>query len=156
MIVSSETELQNVVDNLVQKALDLTTEEVLQKLENFIETEVYKVHSTWGDMGFRTGEFKDSWKRSNATIVTRGIVESTIFQNVSVMQQSTNPPIHIDRDSLAQIINSGIGYNFGSFNGIARPFWDEFLSWLNGNLTNLFYKNCNKVGLPISVGISMT
>lgn len=151
MTARNDVELQNLIDSAVQKALDFTTVEVLQKLEDYIQTEVYDVHSEWEDLGFRTGEFKESWDRSNAKVVAQGIIESEIFQNVSVMKTSLNPPIHIDKDSLAQIINSGVGYNFGAFEGMARPFWDNFLTWLNGNLIKIFHKYCNNVGLPTSI-----
>ena len=147
-------ELHTAIDMVVQQALDLTTEELLDKLEEYIQTEVYDIHSLWESAGLRTGQFKDSWERSNAVIVTRGIVSSQIFQNVSVMQQSNVPPIHIDRDDLAQIINSGVGYNFGTMEGTARPYWDKFIQWVNTNLDSIFKKNCITVGLPVSSSIS--
>ena len=146
-------ELHTAIDMVVQQALDLTTEELLDKLEEYIQTEVYDIHSLWESAGLRTGQFKDSWERSNAVIVTRCIVSSQIFQNVSVMQQSNVPQIHIDRDDLAQIINSGVGYNFGTMEGIARHYWDTFIDWVNMNVERIFAEKCKQVGLPIGASI---
>lgn len=153
MQINNFMELHTAIDMVVQQALDLTTEELLDKLEEYIQTEVYDIHSLWESAGLRTGQFKDSWERSNAVIVTRGIVSSQIFQNVSVMKQSNVPPIHIDRDDLAQIINSGVGYNFGTMEGTARPYWDKFLDWVNMNVERIFAEKCKQVGLPIGASI---
>lgn len=151
MSINNFAELNSAIENAIQKALDLTTEELLDKLEDYIQTEVYDVSSMWED-GYmlRTGEFKKSWERFNAKVITKGIIESQIFQNVSIMERIDVPPIHIDRDNLAQIINSGIGYNFGAFEGIARPYWDKFIEWANMHLDEIFVNKCNLVGLPIS------
>lgn len=48
------------------------------------------------------------------------------------------PPIHIDRNNLAEIINSGTGYNFGQMEGKARPFWNDFMQWVDMNLDSVF------------------
>ena len=55
---------------------------------------------------------------------------------------------------MAEIINSGVGYNFGQMEGKARPFWDDFIQWVNTNLDSIFKKNCIAVGLPIGSSIS--
>jgi hypothetical protein len=154
-------ELQNWVDLnaklnfYVKKALDLTTEELLDILEDYIQKDVYDMHSKWEASGKRTGEFKKSWERTKAQQTATNIIESQIYQNISAMRIDSAQMIHIDRDSLSQIINSGIGYRFGDFEGTARPFWDDFLNYVNTNLTSIFEKNCLAVGLPISASISI-
>ena len=155
MTINSFIELETVIESLLAQALDLTTEELLNKLEDFIQQDVYDVPSEWDLMyGLRTGEFKKSWDRTNAKKVAKNVVESEIFQNISVMGVIDIPPIHIDRDNLAEIINSGSGYNFGQMEGTARPFWDDFIQWVNTNLDTIFKKNCIAVGLPIGSSIS--
>lgn len=150
MIVSNQEELQQVIDNLVSQALDLTTEELLNKLEEFIQSDVYGVQSIWDTVyGLRTGEFGRSWDRTKAKKVTRNIIETEIFQNVSAMSIVDIPPIHIDRDDLAEIINSGTGYNFGKMKDIPRPFWDDFMKWIDGHFDGIFRKNCISVGLSV-------
>lgn len=155
MTINSFVELETVIESLLAQALDLTTEELLNKLEDFIQQDVYDVPSKWDSIyDLRTGEFKKSWDRTNAKKVAKNVVESEIFQNISVMCVIDIPPIHIDRDNLAEIINSGTGYNFGQMEGKARPFWDDFIRWVDMNLDSIFKKNCIAVGLPISSSIS--
>lgn len=155
MQINSFVELETIIESLLAQALDLTTEELLNKLEDFIQQDVYDVPSKWDNIyDLRTGEFKKSWDRTNAKKIAKNVVESEIFQNVSVMSVIDIPPIHIDRDNLAEIINSGTGYNFGQMEGKERPFWDDFIQWVNMNLDSIFKKNCIAVGLPISSSIS--
>ena len=155
MAINSFVELETVIESLLAQALDLTTEELLNKLEDFIQQDVYDVPSKWDSIyDLRTGEFKKSWDRTHAKKIAKNVVESEIFQNISVMSVIDVPPIHIDRDNLAEIINSGTGYNFGQMEGKARPFWDDFIRWVNTNLDSIFKKNCITVGLPISSSIS--
>lgn len=151
MIIKSFAELEIVIESLLAQALDLTTEELLNKLENFIQQDVYDVPSKWDSVyDLRTEEFKNSWNRTNAKKVAKNVVESEIFQNISIMSIIDIPPIHIDRNNLAEIINSGTGYNFGQMEGKARPFWNDFMQWVDMNLDSVFKKNCITVGLPIS------
>ena len=155
MTINSFAELETVIESLLAQALDLTTEELLNKLEDFIQQDVYDVPSKWDSIyDLRTGEFKKSWDRTNVKKIAKNVVESEIFQNISVMSVIDIPPIHIDRDYLAEIINSGTGYNFGQMEGKARPFWDDFIQWVNTNLDSIFKKNCITVGLPVSSSIS--
>ena len=155
MTINSFVELETVIESLLAQALDLTTEELLNKLEDFIQQDVYDVPSKWDSIyDLRTGEFKKSWDRTNAKKIAKNVVESEIFQNISVMSVIDIPPIHIDRDNLAEIINSGTGYNFAQMEGKARPFWDGFIQWVNTNLDSIFKKNCITVGLPVSSSIS--
>ena len=155
MAINSFVELETVIESLLAQALDLTTEELLNKLEDFIQQDVYDVPSKWDSIyDLRTGEFKKSWDRTNVKKIAKNVVESEIFQNISVMSVIDIPPIHIDRDNLAEIINSGTGYNFGQMEGKSRPFWDDFIQWVNTNLDSIFKKNCITVGLPGSSSIS--
>lgn len=150
MTISNQEELQQVINDLVSEALDLTTEELLNKLEEFIQSDVYNVSSLWDSVyGLRTGEFGKSWDRTKAKKVTKNIIETEIFQNVSIMNVVDVPPIHIDKNNLAEIINSGTGYNFGQMEGVARPFWNDFMKWVDEHFDGIFRKNCINVGLFI-------
>ena len=124
----------------------MTTEELLNKLEDFIQQDVYDVPSKWDSIyDLRTGEFKKSWDRTNVKKVAKNVVESEIFQNISVMSVIDIPPIHIDRDNLAEIINSGTGYNFGQMEGKARPFWNDFIQYCEREFENIFQEELKKI-----------
>ena len=59
MTIKSFAELEIVIESLLAQALDLTTEELLNKLENFIQQDVYGVPSKWdSEYDLRTEEFK--------------------------------------------------------------------------------------------------
>ena len=58
-------------------------------------------------------------------------------------------PVCTPDPDVADIINTGDGYNFGYAEGVARPYWDIFKMWLAQNLHNVFFSECLKLGIPI-------
>ena len=57
---------------------------------------------------------------------------------------------HEDRDDLANIIETGNGYNFGQAEGIGREFWSEFEMYCNLNLESIWLQECAKAGLNLT------
>ena len=142
MIITTYTQLENILNGKCQEALDRTTDRLLDKLGEFIQNDVYGAYSpTFYD---RTFDFKNSWEKTSAKLKGK-IVEAEIFQNVSVMQRIDEPPIHVDKEGLAEIINSGIGYNFGQMEGKARPFWNDFIQYCEREFENIFQEELKKI-----------
>ena len=149
--------MQNDMELKLSVALDNTLERLLQELQYTIDDVVYGWQSPssnpWGygeNGGNRTHQFYDSWQKSSPMIIGN-LIQGEIYQAVEIMQQifSGGQPVHIDRDELAEIINTGDGYNFGEADGVQRPLWDIFEAYCNENLENIFYQECIKLGLPI-------
>lgn len=145
MIITTYTQLENILNGKCQEALDKTVDRLMDELERLIQTDVYDVPSRWDSVyDLRTGQFKDSWENTKAKI-SNNIVEAEIFQNVSVMQRIDEPPIHVDKEKLAEIINSGMGYNFGHMQGTARPFWNDFIQYCEREFENIFQEELKKI-----------
>jgi len=156
--IKSLVELQTLYINLVSQALDNTLDKLLKKLKELIQDDVYNWKSEsddpWGlrsgqtlglTSGMRTGEFYDSWEKMKL-ILTGGYVTGQISESLDVMHQ-VGWRVHENRDELAEIINSGNGYNFGQCE--ARPYWTDWISWVELNIEAIFYKECVDVGLPL-------
>ena len=145
MIITTHTQLENILNGKCQEALDRTVDRLMAELERLIQVDVYDVPSVWDSVyNLRTGQFKDSWENTKAQIHDN-IVEAEIFQNVSVMQRIDEPPIHVDKEGLAEIINSGVGYNFGQMEGKARPFWNDFIQYCEREFENIFQEELKKI-----------
>ena len=145
MIITTYTQLENILNGKCKEALDRTVDRLMAELERLIQVDVYDVPSAWDSVyNLRTGQFKDSWENTKAQIHDN-IVEAEIFQNVSVMQRIDEPPIHVDKERLAEIINSGIGYNFGQMEGRARPFWNDFIQYCEREFENIFQEELKKI-----------
>ena len=145
MIITTYTQLENILNGKCQEALDRTVDRLMAELERLIQVDVYDVPSVWDSVyNLRTGQFKDSWENTKAQIHDN-IVEAEIFQNVSVMQRIDEPPIHVDKEGLGEIINSGVGYNFGQMEGKARPFWNDFIQYCEREFENIFQEELKKI-----------
>ena len=145
MIITTYTQLENILNGKCQEALDRTVDRLMAEFERLIQADVYDVHSVWDSVyNLRTGQFKDSWENTKAQIHDN-IVEAEIFQNVSVMQRIDEPPIHVDKEALAEIINSGVGYNFGQMEGKARPFWNDFIQYCEREFENIFQEELKRI-----------
>ena len=154
-LLNNDIEVTKYFNQIFQQALDLTMEEFLTTLKDWIDVDVYAWVSPssnpWSP--YRTFQFKDSWEKTKAEIIG-SMVESEIFQNISVMQQfydgdRGNILVHEDAENLAEIINSGNDYNFGHAEGEPRPYWDDFKKEVDAKLDVTFIKNCRKLGIDI-------
>lgn len=144
----------------LNQALENTTTQLLTKLLEIIEKDVYSYGATWtngwdGDLG-RTEQFKASWEKSKATIVGN-MSESKIFQNYLTMVYE--PPFshgspkrgQLAEDALSGIINEGLGDTGIGFPAIkGRPFWTEFKNYVNENFDRILETNCMILGIPVS------
>lgn len=153
MARNNSAELNAIVMADISVALEMTMNELLTKLQDYIQSDVYDVHSD-SDRPWeinRTDEFKDSWERSNV-VVSGSTATSQIFENTSIMQQVMKGGhiVHEDAETLAEIINSGHGYNFGQMEGTARPYWDNFVNYVESNLNEIFMKYCKQQGVSIT------
>lgn len=150
----------------IQSALDLTTKELLKQLDDIIDADVYSWSSIgiadrpWGypNSPYRSGQFKKSWETEKATIVAN-IVEAKIDQDISVMREyedGENPKavVHHDKENLAEYINNNTNYDlpYAQFHidkKPKKPFWDDFIAYVDKNLDEMLIKNCKKVGLQM-------
>ena len=140
----------NDVNIIIQQALDNTTSQLLERLKQIIQENVYNSYQeTWGG---RTGQFKESWISDMANVIG-DIVETHIFQDINIMDIDESIKSHIQREYLAEIIESGEGYNFGD--APARPYWSIFLDYVDNNLDTIFIMNCKLLGLDVGKGVVM-
>lgn len=156
-LINNSNELQKVIDNILIKAVDRTTDILLRKLEDIIDDVVYGWESPSDDpwKPNRTHEFQESWIKTKA-IASSHIIQSDIFQDISVMKHRQNVDgkgndVHDPDDvaNLADIIISGQGYGFGYAEGIERDFWSKWIIYVDSNINNIFKDECKKLGLNL-------
>lgn len=151
-LLNNNAQTTKYFNSIFQQALDLTMEELLNNLKEWIDADVYSWWSNseqpW-DIN-RTFQFKDSWKSTKSEIINN-IINSTIEQDISVMKKIKigGHIVHEDAENLSEIINSGNGYNFGQAEGEPRPFWNDFIKEVDMKLDSIFIKNCKKLGVDI-------
>lgn len=167
-MINNDTQLKLIINQSLETAMNNTTKIALDELLNIIEQTVYSYSATWtngqgGDTG-RTHEFYDSWGKTKAKIVNTlkgSAVEASIMQMIPL--EWHQPFSHgsivegraITIEELDNIINKGISESHINFPAIeARPFWDEFEKWCNGNIKNIFRQECQKVGLNLDTSFS--
>ena len=145
-------QLQFALNNKIALALDNTMGRLLTELQNIIEEVVYGWKSPssnpWSPN--RTGQFLDSWQKSYPTLIGN-IMTGEISQAIEIMKQDMigNIMVHQDRDNLADIIESGDGYEFGSCTE-ERDYWNPFMKYVDENLEDIFFEECIKLNLPLT------
>ncbi len=154
-LLNNDIQTKLYFNTIFQQALNLTMEELLNSLKEWIDVEVYDWMSPskkpWRP--YRTFQFKDSWEVTKSEIINT-MIESKLFQNINIMQQFYSGDdnkilVHKDAENLAEIINSGNDYNFGYAEGESRPYWDDFIKEVDMKLDSIFIKNCKKLGVDI-------
>lgn len=154
---NSIAELENEIRQVSSVALELTIEELTQKLHDIIEKNVYDgYYGDWAQSGLRTMEFLESWIHENAQDLASGynIDAQRIIQDVSLLHQydwTRNlglPPIHVQKAGLAEAIEEG-DYLIGD--APPRPFWEDFISWAEKQAPKIFQKNCRALGMDIKL-----
>lgn len=144
----------------LQRALNNTTSQLLTKLLELIEKDVYSYGASWtngwnGDTG-RTGDFGKSWEKTKA-IIEGNIVSSEIYQNASALIYA-EPFSHgseyhggaLSADALDNIIEEGLkdtGIGFPAM--AARPFWKEFTTYVDEHFEDILITNCKILGLDV-------
>lgn len=157
-MVGNAIELQALFNAKLMVALDKTMERLLIELQNLIQSEVYG----WESSSFnpwsinRTGQFLDSWQTVKP-VMLGSLIQGEINQAIEKMEQFMigNEMVHEDRDNLAEILNTGDGYNFGMSNGIPKPYFDKWIQYVNENLETIFMEECIQVKLPIQRAFRM-
>lgn len=141
-LISTYTELQRVLDGKAKRALDKTMADMLDKLKDFVNDEVYSYPQTWYE---RTNEVKDNWRIEEAKSDIHGVEGNIYFDND--ISHSGYPLYQhgidqIDGDTLLKIL---IGeYPTGDAFGVypnPRDFWQPFLDWAEKNFDRLFEEN---------------
>ena len=149
---NSIAELENEIKQVTSVALGLTIEELTKKLHDIIEKDVYdRYYGEWASSGLRTMEFLESWVHENATDMVSGntIDAQRIIQDINMLHQYNwtrylgFPPIHVQKGSLAQIIEEG--------DAPPRPFWEDFISWAEKQAPKIFQRNCRALGMDIKL-----
>lgn len=165
-MVSTQAELAVLAGSKLQEAMNATTEQALKELLNIIDRDVYSYNATWTNAGEegRTKEFRESWDRTKAELVTslsRSEVSAEIGQQIALewhLPFSHGSVIEgeaISKENLNKIINEGLrdtGIGFPAMS--ARPFWDDFEKWCNANLAKIFAQECKKQGLDLTTSFS--
>ena len=150
---ASMAELEDEIKQVVTVALELTIEEMTDKLHNIIEKDVYeRYYGAWANSGLRTMEFLESWVHEKAMDLSVGnnIDTERIVQDVSLIHQYDwtrhlgFPPIHVQKASLAEAIEDG-DYLIGD--APPRPFWEDFVEWASKQAPKIFRKNCRALGM---------
>lgn len=150
--ITTYSELENILNGKCKEALDKTTDRLLDKLGEFIQSDVYSYSQTFYD---RTFDFKNSWDKTSAQIKNK-MVEAEIFQNVSALsfnsdkfQHGSNVWVEAwnnNENELAHIINDGaIGHAFNFPQLGARPFWNDFIQYCEREFNNIFQEELKKI-----------
>lgn len=165
-MINTQAELATLAGSKLQAAMNATTERALKELLDIIDRDVYSYNATWtnaGDAG-RTKEFRESWDRTKAQLVTslsRSEVSAEIGQQIALewhlpfSHGSVVEGEAISKENLNKIINEGLrdtGINFPAMS--PRPFWDDFEKWCNANLAKIFAQECRKQGLNLTTSFS--
>ena len=99
------------------------------------------IHGDGGENGGnRTHEFYESWQRTKP-IMLGNLLEGEIYQAIELMNftKMSGGYAHENAENLANIIETGNGYNFGQAEGMGREFWNEFEQFCVVNLEKDFY-----------------
>lgn len=150
--MKTEEELSTVLNYKLATALDNTMKVALEKLQEFIQQEIYDEKPKWYT---RTYELLNNWETTPPQ--TKGkIIESVLSFTGSSISWSGSPLWQhgispVSNDSLLEIVNDGkIGDIAGFPNLGERPFWSTFERWVEMNFENEFMKQCKILGLPIA------
>ena len=158
----NQIEEMSLINSKVQSALNKVVDICLIKLEEIIQTNVYDGYSGgWAQAGMRTGQFKESWQKTVAKIVGN-LIEAEIYEDINIMVTDSENFIHTDlngeddRENIAEVIESGNGYNFGKREGIPAHYWQGFMIGVNSNATNLFKTALIEQGLQTTGNVEIT
>ena len=150
MNITSMTQLENVLKERSEKALNDTTEHFFNQLLELIDNKIYDRPSTWGG---RTKEFRQSWEKTKAELKGM-ILETMIYQDPLVMKYVADEFKHgniyepLTGHALAEIWNNGTERSAFGFPTVPDThFWDEFVKKVETNLWEVFKMYCKKHGV---------
>ena len=151
--ISIKAVLSEFAKELAVEALEMTIKEYLDILKDTIEHDVYEAYEgDWALSGMRTYELLDAWIIEPPDVFTDIISQELHFDLNKItlwftQYQGRDVTIHEDKygrydKDFPMLINDGI-YNFGF--APKRPFWDNFVEYVEKNFEKDFQKNLNKV-----------
>ena len=159
--ISNFFDLHTNVNEKIKQAMDMTMDELLDKLKDYIQQDVYD-NSTLGTQPqwyTRSYELLNNWDYTKAEIIGNNSIESILSFSKPISHSGYPLYQHgvdqVDNQEFADIVNSGkIGDLFGFPQLGARPYWDDFWKYAETHIYEIFAKNCNLVGLPVSSGLT--
>ena len=164
-VISSLAELYTNVNARLESALRDTMRDLLKELQDIIMREVYSYPISGENWDNRTYEFLESWNTSEPIIVGN-MVQSVLSQDGFNFTWNSERDMWSHGNGWSQplvnylddIINGGLSESNFNFPAIEeRPYWDMFKIYVAENINMIFYKNCQKNGLPlIKLGYNFT
>lgn len=160
--ISNFFDLHTNVNEKIKQAMDLTMDELLDKLKDYIQQDVYD-NSTYGQNQpqwyTRSYELLNNWDYTKADVIDNYSVESILSFSKPISHSGYPLYQHgvdqVDNQAFAEIVNDGkIGDLFGFPQLGARPYWNDFWKYVDANIHRIFAEKCNLVGLPISPTLS--
>lgn len=176
---TNEQELKRQINAVMRQAQTNTLNKMLDKLEQFIDEDVYDKHAL-GNVDNphyeRTGELRNLFHITKV-YVSNGIVRGSIdidyhapfshgtsdWVHESVNQTRRNltkkaqriygerTKIKLDKQAYVKLINNGVSSQHSLFGEIIpRPFWTNFLKWANDNYNFIFKLECKKLGIILN------
>lgn len=159
----------HIVDNFEQIEFSIGTETseileyvmeniVLPKLQDYIYRDVYRYSGEQSSKfwGRRSGQFVRAWKTK---IQRQGFYNNIILYIDDSEIDTFDEEDHrlYSASGLAEVINEGWHSDYYSSPPCgypvmrARPYWDDFLEWMNDNFADEFLYECNKRGLNMTI-----
>lgn len=140
-------DVQMFANQVFDEANNDTALEMLDKLKEIIETNVYDAYEP---MNYeRTYQFVDAWsvKRREIPINNESLYDIYFDKRKIHINKSKNQHTYVPIENLPMIIETGNGYLFSDVQ--ERPFWEEFQRYVRSQWTKRFKANCRRRGLPI-------
>lgn len=152
MGISSYAQLDSEVNSRLEIALTNTMEEVMDRLHEFIQNEVYSYNQDWYE---RSMELLNNWEYTKPQLIGKNTMLSTLAFSQPISHSGEPNWQHgmsyLSNQALLEIVNEGRIGNICGFPQIgARPFLDEFMKWVNLNIYTIFKEHAKNTGLPIS------
>jgi hypothetical protein len=161
MGISSYSQLDNMVNSRLEIALTNTMEEVMDKLHEFIQREVYSYPNQWYN---RSMELLNNWDYTKPKLIKECTMLTTLSFSKPITYSSAelghrdetgytwkHGMSHLTNEAFLEVVNDGKIGAVCNFPQIGeRPFWDEFMKWVKLEIYTIFQKHAKNAGLPIS------
>lgn len=163
MVINSSAEFLMAMSSGVNIALNKTMDKLLLELGNIIDKNVYSYVLT-GDWDNRTGQFGKSWSYSDVETIpiTGNVISmfSTLSNDNFELESNNNSGewshgngwSDLTIQELNHIVEDRGGTSNFGFPALKRPYWGEFINYVNANLELIFQEECSKVLPTMSVG----
>lgn len=158
MLINNSVHYMMLMNEKLPLVLDDVMKELLQKLQEIIDTNVYSYQSQGGWHG-RTYQFRNSWT-VNVPSMIDGWITSQIdnqgynftWNRMKDMWSHGNSRVPVRSNSdFNEIIDDRDGESNFGFPALKRPYWDEFLWYCDTSIPSLFKKHCLRHGVPVEM-----